>query len=369
MKVAIIHPFLNTMGGAEFVGLITAKVLSSAGYCVTIFTNKEPDYKKAKERFGLDLKDLNIVVKRPFIEKMLSITGKFVGYRWVLVLSSLLNEARKVGYDIIIDTQTNVFTKSDIVYMHYVHKFKFRHESFVILYNKLIKRKLSFILGNPKIIVANSSWTAKQIREFFGRDSLIIHPPVDVGYYMKVWDSSRRERIVVTVSRLDPVKRLDAIVDIASVMRDYKFVIFSGSFKSGDVVLDKIRRKMKELKVDNIDLVIDAPRDKRRSIMAGARYYVHPPFSEPFGIAVVEAMAAGLIPIVYKNSGTWVDVVSKVSNILGYDSIEEVPQIIRRIDEDEQLYYEIRNKIKYIVNNFSIERFSEKILNVINMLI
>lgn len=356
------------MGGGELVCFLMAKSLLENGYSVSILTAKEPDKTEAFKRFGIDISEFDIIVKRPFLDKFLEISGKFVGYRWASILNTLFKEARNGGYDIIIDTQTNMLTKSDIVYIHYVSSIKLRRGLLTTLYNSLVMRKLEKILGNPRMILTNSSWTARQVREHFGRDSLIVYPPVNVNYYMKAWSNTNRDRVVVTISRLDPIKRLDSIVDIASMVKDYTFIILGASFRSHDGVVAKIKEKMDRLRVKNVKLVIDAPRDERLAIMARARYYVHPPFPEPFGIAVVEAMAAGLVPIVYRNSGTWIDVVSKISSLLGYNRIDEVPRIIRTLDNNDELYRAIRSKIQLIIRDFSYESFGKKILNVIKTL-
>jgi glycosyltransferase involved in cell wall biosynthesis len=91
-------------------------------------------------------------------------------------------------------------------------------------------------------------------------------------------------------------------------------------------------------------------------------FYLHPEFTEHFGIAVIEAMSAGCVPIVYRDGGVWYDIVSKISNILGYNNIEEVPKIIRVIEVNRELYTELRKKSIEVSKTFNYENFKKNLM-------
>jgi len=134
-------------------------------------------------------------------------------------------------------------------------------------------------------------------------------------------------------------------------------------------VIKQLKTRIENEGLDNVELLTNIPRDKLRELLGRAKYYLHPPFPEHFGIAVVEAMAAGCIPIVYRDGGAWFDIASRVSDILGYSDVNEVPGIIRRIESDRVLYEELENKSISVSKEFNYERFKSELSKYMNYLL
>jgi glycosyltransferase involved in cell wall biosynthesis len=97
-------------------------------------------------------------------------------------------------------------------------------------------------------------------------------------------------------------------------------------------------------------------------LMSESKIYLHPPFAEHFGISIVESMAAGLIPVVYKDGGGWTDIVSNIDKNLGYDETNWEYAIKYAIENEQKL----REKSVEFSKNFSKEKFEERFLNIIN---
>ncbi|MEM1617932.1 MAG: glycosyltransferase, partial [Desulfurococcaceae archaeon] len=97
-------------------------------------------------------------------------------------------------------------------------------------------------------------------------------------------------------------------------------------------------------------------------------FYVHPQYQEHFGIAVVEAMSAGAVPIVYRDGGAWVDVVSNISHELGYTELDEVPAIIRKLESDHSKMTALREEAIKKSLEFRREVFQEKFLRILKEL-
>ena len=112
-----------------------------------------------------------------------------------------------------------------------------------------------------------------------------------------------------------------------------------------------------------MDLKINVPRSKLRELLGSAKYCLHPPFPEHFGISIVEAMATGCVPIVYKDGGAWYDVVNKVSDILGY---KDINNIIRHLDSNKDLYVSLRDRSIKISKTFNYENFKKNLLKLLN---
>jgi glycosyltransferase involved in cell wall biosynthesis len=100
--------------------------------------------------------------------------------------------------------------------------------------------------------------------------------------------------------------------------------------------------------------------------MKKSKVYFHPLAGEPFGIAIVEAMASGLIPIVPTIGSSSEFVPSEYQ----YHTIQQAADIIanipNEIDDDVVL---IRDKISNIVSKFSIQTYKKNLNNIIDYVI
>jgi len=166
----------------------------------------------------------------------------------------------------------------------------------------------------PRIIFTNSSWTAERIKEKWGVEALVLYPPIDWDYWSKAYTGPHNEKIAITIARISPEKRLEKLVDIAKLIPDWKFIIFGSADSKSKYYLREIERRIREAGLTNIE-IIEYRSDEILKYMSDAKIYLHPPLSEPFGIAVAEAMAGGLVLITYCDGGAWYDIASKVDSI------------------------------------------------------
>jgi glycosyltransferase involved in cell wall biosynthesis len=237
-------------------------------------------------------------------------------------------------------------------------------------YNSLLNHLLKQLcrLGRPKLILTNSSWTARWVLRAYGGNSPIkvLHPPVDVEYFLEVANEDTRENLIITISRFTPEKNLGEILKIAKSLKDYNFLLVGSVSKYSKPVIENLRNYIESEGLENVTLKFNIPRNELREILSKAKYYLHPPFPEHFGIAVVEAMSAGCIPIVYRDGGVWYDIVSKVSGSLGYNTIDEVVKIIKGLDNDKDTYIKLKEKSVEISKSFSYSNFKNKLLECIN---
>ena len=367
-QIAVFNAHLGLAGGGELVALNITKALEESGYRVDLVTYrfKVEDVERGFKLLTPGYKPRNMVVyETPRLIKLLGISGRFVRLRRLLLVNDFLERSRS-KYDLIIDTSSNMPTKVDVVYVHYPTILRTSNRSGLHwrLYDKLVQYTSNRLLGKPKLVLCNSSWTAEKFKSAYNNDFTIevLYPPVDVEYFSKV-AGNIKENIVVTVSRFTPEKNMEKIVDVADKLRDFRFVMIGGRAKYSESVIDNINKRIRELRANNVELLFDVPRDKLREMLGSAKYYLHPPYAKHFGISVVEAMSTGCIPIVYRDGGAWYDVVSRVSDILGYYNVREVPSIIRRIEKDEKLYEELRKKSLEVASMFTYDMFKKRLLS------
>jgi glycosyltransferase involved in cell wall biosynthesis len=366
-RVAVFNAHLGLAGGGEQVALNITKALEETGHRAELVTYKfeVEDVERAFNLLSPGYKPNLVVYETPKLIKLLGVGGRFVRLRRLLLVNDVLE---KLGgkYDLIIDTSSNAPTKADIVYVHYPALLRTSDKSGLhwVLYDKLVQSATKRLLGNPKLVLCNSSWTVEKFEGVYGYGFKVevLHPPVDVEFFNAVADN-KKENIVATVSRFTPEKNIEKIIDIASKLREFNFKLIGSKAKYSEPVINKVEKRIKELKADNVELLFNVPRDKLREILGSAKYYLHPPFAEHFGISVVEAMSAGCIPIVYRDGGAWYDVVSKVSNTLSYYNIHVVPHIIREIEEDKKLYEKLRKKSIEVAGMFTYYVFKKRLLS------
>ncbi len=373
MKAYIVHLF-TACGGGERVSLEIASVLREKGFRVTYVTNSKDSMKMCAELLQLP-GDYEVVEVKSMFERALALTGRFVRYRRLMLLTKAYEKLASMGVDgLTVDTITNTAFNVDISYIHYPAVLSTVKSNMLHwrLYNWLVARKIRGITGNPKLVLTNSSWTAELIKETYGLNAEVLHPPVDVDYY--IYDGRVKEKIIVTVSRLTPEKNLHLLPRIASKLPDYEWYLVGSTGEAkleryfSSRLLGVIENERKKNRASNFHVLTDTPRRELRELLRRAMFYVHPLFPEHFGIAVVEAMSAGAVPIVYRDGGAWVDVVSDISYELGYTELDEVPAIIRKLESDHSKMTALREEAIKKSLEFRREVFQEKFLRVIKEL-
>jgi len=146
-------------------------------------------------------------------------------------------------------------------------------------------------LRRCRAIVVNSKWTANLLEELGGLRSVVIYPPVDLTRF-KPSIGVAKENIVVTVSRFDPSKNLEATLYIAKRIPHAKFVVVGRvSDRASYAYYRHIEKLRGRLKLSNLHLLPNLSEDVMKSILLRAKVYFHPTIGEHFGISVLEALA------------------------------------------------------------------------------
>ncbi|NAZ32286.1 MAG: glycosyltransferase [Acidilobus sp.] len=131
-------------------------------------------------------------------------------------------------------------------------------------------------------------------------------------------------------------------------------------------VLEVLKERAERLR--NFHLETDVPRRRILELMSQASIYLHPPHAEHFGIAIAEAAAAGLVPVVYRDGGGWTDIASRVDQGLGYTSVEEAAHIVRSLLNDAERLKALSARAREVAKGFSYENFKIRLNEVIKEL-
>jgi glycosyltransferase involved in cell wall biosynthesis len=149
--------------------------------------------------------------------------------------------------------------------------------------------------ARPHSYVAISTAVQERVRRFYGRESVVIHPPVDLDD-LRPDRPKDRERFV-WVHRLVSYKRP---LEVAEAFRDTPFRLTM-------VGVGPLERELRRRLPPNVELRGWLPRAELAELYASAGGFVHVG-EEDFGISMVEALAGGT-PVVALARGGALDVV------------------------------------------------------------
>jgi glycosyltransferase involved in cell wall biosynthesis len=143
--------------------------------------------------------------------------------------------------------------------------------------------------GRPDVLVANSRFTASRIRRYWGREAQVLHPPVSVQRFR--WNQCRDDTYL-SLCRLVPNKRVDVVVEAFNRTGLPLVVIGDGPE----------RRRLQAMAGPQIRFLGRCSQAEANHWLERCRAYVYAGL-EDFGIAPVEAMAAGAPVIAYGAGG------------------------------------------------------------------
>ena len=141
---------------------------------------------------------------------------------------------------------------------------------------------------------AISTAVADRINSLYGRDAVVIHPPVDTDFFTPT-DPVNRGGFALAASRMVPYKRLDLAIRVCHRVGHPLVVAGSGPAEPG------LRALADELAAD-VRFVIEPDDARLRELYRTADLLVFPA-EEDFGIVPVEAQACGTPVVAYGRGG------------------------------------------------------------------
>lgn len=367
------HHSLNIAGGGERLCLKTIEALKEAGHEVVLATI-EPTYWKRLERIlGKVVKPDQEISLLPFKLESFGI------YMRLLTSFSALKLKREC--DLIINTHGDVLpVRTDIIYMHYPMFALLKDESVSTKYSESIFWRAYFapyeviqriiakkFLGG--LILTNSNFSRKAIKKYAGKDSIVVYPPVDIEPFIPVSKNERKENLVVSCGRYSTEKRYEFVLKVAEILREKARFIIIGTI-SGRVsrsYYKKLNKIKREKKLDNVEILQNVPFKNLLQIYGRAKIYLHAMKYEHFGISVVEAMAAGMVPVVHRSGGTWEDILEEKQGVHGFSYLtaNEAAEIIEEVISNDTLFKEISSRNRDYVHRFSSESYKRNFLSKI----
>lgn len=300
MKTAIAHDWLPVYSGAEQVLTQMMAVVGPSD----LFTLYEFLSEADRKQLGAARIITSYLDRLPFKKHI---------YRHTFPLCPTAMESFDLSdYDLVLSSSA-AFAKGVIVHPHqrhvaYVHtppRYAWDQTFEYMARSAFSKPPLGILLRNglhrlriwdtrtahgPDVMVANSTVVRRRIEQIYGRDSIVVHPPVDVGRFPIC---EEKDDYFVVASRLVPYKRIDLVVDAFKQMPDKRLVVVGDGPEMSN---------LRAVAGPNVAFKGHVPRQELIETIRRARAFIFAAY-EDFGIVMAEAQAAGTPVIAYHRGG------------------------------------------------------------------
>jgi glycosyltransferase involved in cell wall biosynthesis len=305
----------------------------------------------------------------------------FEAYKPLLAALLVPMIRRKLKLELLVNSQADTLpVKSDILYVHYPTFSEFENVDINLKYTtslfwrtyispyKLVHRFFESYLKTG-ILVTNSTYSRKAVRQHTGRNPIVVYPPVEVETFSAAAEGKKREEMVVSCGRYSPEKNYEYMLEAAKRLTNVKFaVVGSFSGEKSTKYYEKLCSMKSEKSLANVELLKTVPFRDLLKLYSEAKIYMHTMKNEHFGIAVIEAMAAGLVPVVYRGGGPWEDILKAKQGYYGfsYETPNEAVAIIKMLLANENLRAEIVKRDLVYVKEFSDDLFKKRFIELVN---
>jgi len=376
LRIAVACLSLNTLGGAERLCVRFLRALEKTDWEVTVATIDKTNWMLLEKSLDIHLRPMKEFYLFKTMPELPTLTLQ-QGFLVLLHVLELFLFSVKGRYDLLANMRGEVVDSfGDIVYfnamplklMHIYPQIQPTQDSKWAIYGRLLSLLTKFFKGSQRIFVANSKFTKYIIERHFRRMAAVVYPPVELKKIRSCPSIGHRENTVVAISRFRLAKELEKIPEIAKLAENCRFVIIGSSDRNSEECLRVISKRARELGVHKrVEIFENMPFDFVLENLFAAKVYLHTQPTEAFGIAIVEAMAAGCVPVVPRDGGPWLDILEQHQGKYGfsYATLEEAADYIRTLLQNEQLRTEISKRAQKRAMNFESSLFEERIQGIV----
>lgn len=255
-----------------------------------------------------------------------------------------------------------------------------KHPSLKHLYQLVVQSRAEFeVLNQAQHIIVDTEYVSKQIEQLYARKKISNLPWMYVipqgiqSQYQSLSSKPTKEPIILSVGSISQRKGhlflLQAFEKVHSKIPSAKLVI-AGSLAE-EAYLFKMREEITKCRLqDSVDILTNIPQEELLQHYQIASIYALHSQEESQGIALVEAMAAGL-PIVSTTVGGIPYVVkNEESGLLSsYGDVDSFARNILRLLEDIDLRNKMAHSAQEIALNYSWTNIAQTIATVYNRVI
>lgn len=349
MRVALVHDYLNQRGGAERVFAHIARAYPEAPVYTALFDPRATGDLVAPGR-----------VHASYLNRL---PGSGRLFRYLAPLYPRAFESFDFsGFDTIVSSTTawakGIRVPSGAIHVCYVNtvsRFVFAYDDYVgsALARPLVRRLADWdrrAAMRPTRLIANSRNVADRIRRYYGRESTVLHCPVDLDRFTP---GTGEGNYFIVASRLLPYKRIDVAIRAAQIAQVPLVVAGTGPDEKR---LRSIAGTSPWIRMTGF---ID---DKELNELFGNALAAIVPGEEDFGLVPLEAAAAGRPAIAFRAGGA---VETIVEGVTGEFFDEPSAQALARVMQafDPRPYD--RAALRAHAEKFSPQQFIAKLREIV----
>jgi glycosyltransferase involved in cell wall biosynthesis len=374
----------DTYGGAEIFFSDVAKILVNKQRfdevicCFATSYDERSDELRLKP-YGIKIINTGKNLESVFLDSKYSKSRSLLGFYHSIQLRRLVKELQPelvfVAHEAfkplerIINNNNNNNNKKHAL-IHYVHNpYEFvpdPSDPIVKLFSLITNRYI--IKGNDfsDVVLANSNSTRKQcIKRWNRNDCIVLYPSIkidEIATYISSSSSSSRDDICIVLSRLSPEKKIELAIEAfkTKVLKNKQLLIIGYLSRENKNYYQRLRDLSK--RNENIKILPNLRRNDVLTLLSKAKILFHPMPDEHFGITIIEAMAAGCLPVVHASGGP-LEIVDNGRYGLIYRDPMEIPELL---NSAFNLSEHFQHKVKTRALQFDIKLFQEKLITLIN---
>jgi glycosyltransferase involved in cell wall biosynthesis len=357
MKVALVHDYLNQMGGAERVVLALHELFPDAPLYTSIYDPRRVD---AAFR-SMDIRT-TFMQKLPLVKKH---------HQPFLPLYPFAMERLDLrGYDLVLSSSSafgkGVITRPGTMHICYCHtpmRWCWNYDEYVEREHlgRLTRTVLPFFITNLRVwdqttsmrvdhFIANSPVVAERIQKYYRRDAVVIPPPIEASRF-HFDPTAQPEEYFLVVSRFMPYKRIDLAIEACNQLG--LPLLISGSGRD--------EQRLRKLAGPTIRFLGRLSDEEVLDYYARCRALILPG-EEDFGITPLEAQASGRPVIAYGAGGALASVIDGVTGVFFREqTVASLAATLATFDEARFDARAIRNHAL----EFDKPRFHRRILQFI----
>ncbi|MEM2158177.1 MAG: glycosyltransferase family 4 protein [Sulfolobales archaeon] len=379
LRILLIHPHLHLFGGSEKLTWTLINELSNLGHEIVVLSGgglpthislpQKVKYEAIRDVFTKIPSDIILPIKS---EKVLNIiysvddvVSKYkpdvclvMIQEPIYVVATKLADPR-IGTSLYIHFPFEEELTSNNIYV-FLTLYRFPH-----LYESMYRL--------ADLHITNSNYTASALYKSFGIESNVVYPAIDWNFFKdEINLNEDRNNVILTVGRFVPQKRQDVLLDwfkryIKPEIPNAELFIVGVPDMRFLEYYERLKKLSAEVEgVTIIDKVLTP--DEILKYYQIAKIYVHLRIGEHFGMAPVEAMSQGAIPILPEQSGLAEIVTNGRDGFVAANDDEFLKYILKPLRMPKKELCEIKRFAYRRAWYFNPDRLAKEVLHYLRII-